>query len=130
MQRGSLPIFTRLFTVVTLSIVLMSAETAFALKIVEPTQHSALTSGQVIPARVDLGRDRGVVRVRYFWYGESDEVLVEGGDRGGESGIVKPPALISTAENEPPFGGKLRVPREAIGVMRLLAIGEVTRFLL
>ncbi len=127
MQRGSLPIFTRLFTVVTLSIVLMSAETAFALKIVEPTQHSALTSGQVIPARVDLGRDRGVVRVRYFWYGESDEVLVEEGDRGGESGIVKPPALISTAENEPPFGGKLRVPREAIGVMRLLAIGEVTR---
>jgi len=33
-------------------------------------------------------------------------------------------ALVSTANNNPPFGGKIRVPRAAIGTYRLLAVAE------
>ncbi|HJU05407.1 MAG TPA: hypothetical protein VJ692_09670, partial [Nitrospiraceae bacterium] len=34
-------------------------------------------------------------------------------------------ALISTSESTPPYGGLLKVPAEAIGSMRLLAIGDI-----
>ncbi len=37
------------------------------------------------------------------------------------------PALVATAASTPPFGGLLRVPVDAIGAMRLLAVGEVIR---
>ncbi len=107
--------------------VLLSAVSVSAFKIVEPTQHSALTSGQLVTARVNLGKDPGIVKVRYYWYGELDEVLVEEGATSSMGAIVKPASLISTSENTPPFGGNLRVPQEAIGIMRLLAVAEVTR---
>lgn len=100
---------------------------ALAFKIVEPTEHSALTSGQTVTARVDLGRDSGILRVAYYWYGELDEVLVQDEQASSIGGIVTTVALISTAESDPPFGGNLRVPKEAIGRMRLLAVAEISR---
>ena len=36
-------------------------------------------------------------------------------------------ALETTAASSPPYGGTLAVPPGAIGTMRLLAVGEVTR---
>ena len=53
-----------------------SAE-AYAFKIVEPADSSTLASGQTIPAKVELGSDTGIVKVRYFWYPESADTLVE-----------------------------------------------------
>lgn len=119
---------------------------AQAFKIVEPKPDSTLKSGDTVQAIVDLGRDAGIVAVRYFWYADQAETLVEqdeskptgaqekiAADRywqkdsavGGD--IVAVPFLISTAQNEPAFGGPLRVPKDAIGKMRLLAIGEISR---
>jgi hypothetical protein len=89
-----------------------------------------------------------VVKARYYWYGEQSETLVEQEDYKGEGpssgnkiadekywqrdsaaggAIVALPALTSTAQNQPPFGGSLPVPKEAIGTMRLLAVGEISR---
>ena len=116
-----------LHIVVTVGIVLLGAMSAHAFKIVEPTEHSALTSGHTVTARVALGKDPGVVKVRYYWYGEVDEVLVEKETGASVGAIIKAASLVATAESTPSFGGKLRIPKEAIGVMRLLAVAEVTR---
>ncbi|WP_447973417.1 PKD domain-containing protein [Nitrospira sp. Kam-Ns4a] len=127
---------------------LFPCEQALAFKIVEPTEGSVLKSGKRVPAKVDLGRDTGVVKVRYYWYADQADVLVEqdvtqaGGGSSSDKiaddkywqkeyatggNIVALPFLVSTAQSEPPFGGPLPVPKEAIGKMRLLAIGEISR---
>lgn len=78
-------------------------------------------------ARVDLGKDTGIVKVRYYWYSEQDEVLVEQDDSTAAGSIVTPVAMISSAEQNPPFGGSLNVPQAGIGPMRLLAVAEISR---
>lgn len=120
---------------------------AWAFKIVEPKENSTLKSGQTVTAKVDIGSDPGIVKVRYFWYRENDETLVQQ-DEVEKSGLPKQEkiaddrffqkesvfanvvavaTLTSTADNTPPFGGALKVPPEAIGPMRLLAVAEVSR---
>ena len=124
----------------------MPAGPALAFKILEPAENSVLKSGKTVTAKVDLGADAGIVRVRYYWYAQFAEALVEQEEStspgtqekiaddqywqkdfavGGN--IVALPFLSSTAQNAPPFGGALRVPKDAIGKMRLLAVGEVSR---
>ncbi len=112
--------------VLTLLIVFSSAPPAQAFRIVEPAADSALSSGQTVTARVDTTSDVGVVEVRYYWYFELEEVLREG-DVTSEAGIGKAPSLVAAADSRPPFGGTLRVPKNAIGAMRLLAVGDVSR---
>lgn len=107
--------------------VLLTAIPASAFKIVEPAAESGLTSGQVVTARVNLGKEVGIVKVRYYWYGELDEVLVEQEASHAVGSIVKTASLTSTSENDPPFGGKLRVPKDGIATMRLLAVAEISR---
>lgn len=110
-----------------LGVVLSWALPAQAFRIVEPAAESALTSGQTITARVDPGRDPGVVEVRYYWYQELEEVQnVEAAVRESDA-IGTAPSLVATAASTPPFGGALGVPKESIGVMRLLAVGDVSR---
>ena len=124
------------------------AQPAFAFKIVEPAENSALRPGQTVTVKVDQGFDTGIVKVRYHWYPEGAETLVEREDiesLGSSSmskiaderywqresitgmGIVAIPAMVSTADKNPPFGGELKVPRAAIGPTRLLAVADVSR---
>lgn len=98
-----------------------------AFKITEPTAGATLTSGSTIPARVDLGKDIGIVKVRYYWYGEQDDTLVEQDDSTAIGSIVAPVAMIGLAEQNPAFGGPLKVPQNSIGPMRLLAVAEISR---
>jgi hypothetical protein len=128
-----------------LSILLFGTEAA-AFKIVEPKEGATLKPGTTVPARVELGNDVGVVRVRYFWYAESADTLVEreGADPsayrdkiandkfwqkdsvvGGD--VVAIPVLVGASDSTPPFGGKLRIPMDGIGRMRLLAVGDISR---
>jgi hypothetical protein len=100
---------------------------AWAFKIIEPAEGAKLTSGTTVTARVDLGKDSGIVKVRYYWYGEQDETLVEQEDATAMGLIIAPVALIGLADQDPPFGGKLRVPKDGIGPMRLLAVAEISR---
>jgi hypothetical protein len=106
---------------------LATASPAEAFTIVWPAEGSAVTAGQTITARVDLGQDAGIVKVRYYWYGEEDEVLVEQDDSSATGSIVAPAALIGSAEHDPAFGGPLKVPHDIIGPLRLLAVAEVSR---
>lgn len=113
--------------VLALLIILAGALPVQAFRIVEPAADGALTSGQAVTARVDATSDVGVVEVRYYWYFELEEVQREG-DVESEAGTIgKAPALVAAADSQPPFGGTLRVPKNAIGAMRLLAVGDISR---
>lgn len=100
---------------------------ALAFKITEPAAGAKLSAGSTVTAHVDLGKDTGIVKVRYYWYGEQDEVLVEQDDSTATGSIVVPVAMIGSAEQEPAFGGPLKVPPNSIGPMRLLAVAEISQ---
>jgi hypothetical protein len=103
------------------------SEQAQAFKIIEPAEGAKLTSGTTVTARVDLGKDSGIVQVRYYWYGEQDDTLVGQEDATATGSIVAPVALIGLSDHNPAFGGPLRVPKDGIGPMRLLAVAEISR---
>ena len=98
-----------------------------AFTIVTPADQAVVASGSRIPAKVDLGRDTGIVQVRYYWYGDQDDTLVEQEEAHTPGSIVASASLASTAASDPPYGGTIQVPEDAIGLMRLLAIGDVSR---
>jgi len=100
---------------------------AHALRLVAPPEGATVTAGSTITARVDLGGDSGIVKVRYYWYGEHDEVLVEQDDSSATGSIVAPVAMVGSIDQEPAFGGPLNVPHHTIGPMRLLAVAEISR---
>lgn len=105
----------------------LAVQQALAFKIIEPAEGVKLTSGTTVTARVDLGKDSGIVQVRYYWYGEQDDTLVEQDDATATGSIVAPVALIGLSDQNPPFGGPLLVPNNSIGPMRLLAVAEISR---
>ncbi|MBX3332297.1 MAG: hypothetical protein KF722_18000, partial [Nitrospira sp.] len=100
---------------------------ASAFKITEPAAGAKLSAGSTVTTHVDLRKDTGIVKVRYYWYGEQDEVLVEQDDSTATGSIVAPVAMVSSAEQEPAFGGPLKVPPNSIGPMRLLAVAEISQ---
>lgn len=97
---------------------LVVADDGLAFSITTPMPNQVVHSGQELAVSVDVGADTGVRRVRYFWYRRDEEPLPL---------HQAEPAFEATAASSPPFGGLLRVPVEAIGTMRLLAVGEVMR---
>jgi len=138
----------RTIRIALMSVVLVSAIPAMAFKIVEPAENSVLKSGKAVTVKVDLGQNPGVIKVRYYWYPELGDTLVEQDEDEKSAGptqnkiaidkfltkdsatggsIVVTPLLVATAEADPPFGGKLPVPPEAIGVVRLLAVADISR---
>jgi hypothetical protein len=100
---------------------------ALAFKIIEPAEGATLFAGSTIIARVDLGKDIGIIKVRYYWYRGLDDALVEQEDITATGSIVAPVALIGLPEQDPAFGGPLKVPQDSIGSMRLLAVAEISR---
>ncbi len=94
------------------------ALSAEAFVITAPAADSVVRPGQQLPVRVELGTEIGMQRVRYYWYRQFDEPL---------PAQLASPALVATSSSSPPYGGTLTVPSEAIGTMRLLAVGEVVR---
>ena len=105
----------------------LMAQQALAFKIIEPAEGAKLTSGTTITAHVDLGKDSGIVQVRYYWYGDQDDTLVEQDDATATGSIVAPVAMIGLSDHQPPFGGPLLVPKDGIGPMRLLAVADISR---
>lgn len=131
-------------------IIFCSADQALALNIIAPAENSTLKAGETITVKLDLGLHAGLEKVRYFWYTEHGDTLVEQEEsattgtapgskiadekyfqKGSASTlwgtghpVVAVAALVSTEQDHPPFGGQLPVPKEAIGTMRLLAVGK------
>ncbi len=83
-----------------------------------PPEHVTVVPGQSLAVTVDLGNEVGLRQVRYSWYRAGEEPLNSRQDEA---------ALVGVASSTPPFGGILTVPPEAIGLMRLLAVGEIAR---
>ena len=55
----------------------LSSDPAHAFRIVSPADGATLVSGQTVPVAVEAGREAGLVEVRYYWYPEQTEALVE-----------------------------------------------------
>ena len=120
--------WVRIFCFFTFAFYLaLPAQQAQAFTIVEPAEGAKLTSGTTVTARVDLGKDSGIVQVRYYWYGEQDDTLVGQEDATATGSIVAPVALIGLSDHDPAFGGTLRIPKTGLGPMRLLAVAEISR---
>jgi len=118
---------SRNYGLFVLAICLTAVSPVHAFKITEPAEGTKLTAGQIVTAHVDLGKDSGIVQVRYYWYGEQDDTLVEQEDATARGSIVAPVVLIGLSDHRPPFGGPLPVPKNGIGPMRLLAVAEISR---
>ena len=58
----------------------LSPHPGLAFTIVAPKNGTTLTSGEPTTAEVEAGREAGLVEVRYYWYPEQTESLVEQGD--------------------------------------------------
>ena len=92
--------------------------TAWAITLTTPTNGAALQAGTAVPVAVAVGKELNLRAVRYYWYRIDEEPLAS--HRGT-------PAPFTATEARTPFAGTVMVPAEALGAMRLLAVGEVTR---
>ncbi len=90
----------------------------YAFNLRAPQPGAVFKAGQEILVAVESEADVGLRETRYYWYRENEELL---------EGYKEAPALVATVVSDPPFGGRIRVPSEALGRMRLLVIGEVLR---
>ena len=89
---------------------------SFAFSIIEPTDSSTFKPGQRITVRLDPRDLDNLKQAKFFWYGEQEDMLKESS--------LENLALVTTSTDDPPFGGKITIPKTAIGPLRLLAVGQ------
>ena len=106
----------RIFGILIYLAIIFSFQPAWAISIIEPKESSVQQAGEHISVALDIENVRGVTQVKYYWYGEFEDMLREL--------VEEKLALISTSTNTPPFGGQILVPNESIGTYRLLAEAE------
>lgn len=82
-------------------------------EILDLSDESVVTSGETFTVKVDPEPLAGIAEVRYYWYGEREDMLkVDPRDK---------LALVASQSNTPRLGGAITVPVTAIGKTRLLA---------
>ena len=89
-----------------------------ALILTMPAADTVLTAGQALPVAVDVGREASLRRLRYYWYRTDEEPLAS---------HQANPAPFLPSQDGALFVGTVTVPADALGRMRLLAVGEVVR---
>ena len=99
--------------------IFFASQPAWPFSIIEPKASSVHQAGQRITVALEWGDVPGLTAVKYFWYGEDEDML--------QALVEQKLALSSTSTSTPPFGGIIRVPREAMGSYRLLAVAEQGR---
>ncbi len=100
------------------SVLAGAAPTPVPFELREPPEGARVRAGSSIPVQVSVGPESGTRRVSYYWYrdeAEPDPV---------QSAV---PALTADGTATPPYGGRLAVPIEAMGRIRLLAVAEVAQ---
>ena len=90
----------------------------WAFTLTAPPSGAQLRSGESVHVSVEAGQDANLRTVRYYWYRLEEEPLAT---------HQALPAALTVADDGAPFSGSVPIPKEAIGTMRLLAVGEVTR---
>lgn len=91
---------------------------ADAFTLTEPAEDTVLRSGGSVAVTVQGGNDVNIRAIRYYWYRLDEEPVAS---------HQASPARFTASDGGAPFSGQVEIPSEAIGAMRLLAIGEVTR---
>ena len=87
-----------------------------ALTLTMPAADSVLSAGQALQVAVDVGREVSLRRLRYYWYRIDEEPLAS---------HQANPAPFTPSQDGALFVGSVTVPADALGRMRLLAVGEV-----
>ncbi|HET7910130.1 MAG TPA: hypothetical protein VFL19_05435 [Nitrospira sp.] len=95
---------------------LVSAPPASALTLTMPAADAKVMAGQTLPVAVDVGKDVNLRRLHYYWYRIDEEPLAS---------HQANPAPFTPSEDSGPLAGTVVVPADALGAMRLLAVGEV-----
>ena len=89
---------------------------ASALTLTMPAANAKVASGQTLPVTVGVGKEVNLRRLHYYWYRIDDEPLAS---------HQANPAPFTPSQADAPLVGTVVVPAEALGPMRLLAVGEV-----
>jgi hypothetical protein len=91
---------------------------ASALTLTMPASETQVASGQTLPVAVDVGKEVNLRRLHYYWYRLDEEPLAS---------HQANPAPFTPSQDGSPFVGTVMVPADALGRMRLIAVGEVVR---
>lgn len=86
---------------------------AAAFSIEQPKAQSVHPSNAAISVVIDQGETTGITAVRFYWYGEQEDML---------KAFVE--EKLATVVTSPPFNADLRPPHDAMGLYRLLAVSE------
>jgi K319-like protein len=97
---------------------LVGAFPAHAFTLSAPKSGTIVGSGEPLSVSVETGKDANLRGIKFYWYRAGEEPI--------DSHQAEPASFIPAADG-PPFAGSITVPADAMGVMRLLAVGEVTR---
>src|SRR5215472_2808438 len=99
-------------------LLLFSALPAKAFTLSAPKPGAIVASGERLPVSVEAGNNVNLRGLKFYWYRSDQEPIASN---------QADPAAYSQTDGAAPFTGFVTVPADGIGVMRLLAVGEVTR---
>ncbi len=96
----------------------MEKDTAWAFTLTSPASGASLQAGLTVPVAIAVEKEVNLRTVHYYWYRMDEEPLAS---------HQAAAASFTSAGPGAPFSGFVDVPPEALGNMRLLAVGEVAR---
>lgn len=100
------------------AIVLTSDRAAWALTFTTPSHGDRVQSGQSVQVAMAVGQEVNLRKLRFYWYRLDEEPLAT---------RRATPAPFTSGPDGSLLKGTVAVPAGALGQMRLLAVGEVTR---
>jgi hypothetical protein len=108
----------RSIAIVLFLVVLLDGHSVWALTLTSPSQGATLQAGRLVTVEVSVGKEFNLRTIHYYWYRPDEEPLAS---------HQAHPAPFKPIRGESPFAGTVLVPSDALGTMRLLAVGEVVR---
>ena len=96
----------------------VSGQSVGALTLTSPSQGATLQAGRSVTVEVSVGKEFNLRTIHYYWYRPDEEPLAS---------HQAHPAPFKPMTGGSPFAGTVLVPSDALGTMRLLAVGEVVR---
>jgi K319L-like, PKD domain len=90
---------------------------ASAFTLSAPKPGTVVASGELLSVSVEVGSDLNLRGIKLYWYRADQEPIAT---------QQAEPAAFSSATGGPVFSVSVVVPADAMGTMRLLAVGEVT----
>jgi hypothetical protein len=96
----------------------LGGQSLWALTLTSPSQGAIAQAGHPTAVAVSVGKEFNLRTIHYYWYRPDEEPLASHHAH---------PAAFKPIGDGSPFVGTVIVPADALGTMRLLAVGEVVR---